>query len=448
MARFADRHEAGAQLAERLRSYRDEAPIIFALPRGGLPVAVEVARVLDAPLDVLVAARVCAPTDEGCVLGAVAEGGAVCLDREAIERLNLIPEELAALAGHEADEVERRLLTYRDGASAPDLRGRTAIVIDDGGCPSVAVRAAVRHLRNVGATRVVLGTPVLARACRESLEPELDALVALTTVDGESQVAQAYEQFPSVSETTALQLLSDARGFARSPAPADAAPMPVHSEVKIPAGEVELTGLLRIPRGARGMVLFVHGSGSSRFSPRNLAVARALEQAGFGTLLIDLLSEEEEREDELSGELRFDIELLSGRVRDVVDWLGTENATRALPLGLFGASTGAAAALTAAAERPERVHAVVSRGGRPDLAPAQVLGRVRAPVLLIVGGDDTEVLALNHTAAHQLHAPVRLAVVEGATHLFSEPGALEQVMRLALHEFELYLAPQPSHLHA
>ena len=195
-------------------------------------------------------------------------------------------------------------------------------------------------------------------------------------------------------------------------------------------------------------MLFVHGSGSSRFSPRNVAVARALEHAGFGALLIDLLSEEEEREDELTGDLRFDIELLSTRVRDVVDWLSMEPATRDLPLGLFGASTGAAAALTAAAERPERVHAVVSRGGRPDLASASVMGRVRAPVLLIVGGDDTEVLELNQTAARHLHAPARIAVVEGATHLFSEPGALEQVTRLALHEFELYIAPQPPHLHA
>ncbi|MBT2365528.1 dienelactone hydrolase family protein [Streptomyces sp. ISL-10] len=174
------------------------------------------------------------------------------------------------------------------------------------------------------------------------------------------------------------------------------------------------------------MVLFAHGSGSSRHSPRNRAVAASLRNAGLGTLLMDLLTEDEERVDAVTAEHRFDIGLLARRLEAAVDWLGAHPAAAELPVGLFGASTGAAAALVAAAERPVRVQSVVSRGGRPDLA-GDVLGRVQAPVLLIVGGDDREVLRMNHDAAAQLRTPHRLHVVPGATHLFEEPGALEEV---------------------
>jgi alpha-beta hydrolase superfamily lysophospholipase len=201
--------------------------------------------------------------------------------------------------------------------------------------------------------------------------------------------------------------------------------------VRVPAGRVELLGDLVLPAGARGVVLFAHGSGSSRRSPRNRYVAQALQERGLGTLLLDLLTVGEERTDAVTGSLRFDVGLLSRRLSAVSDWLGTDPRTAALPLGLFGASTGAAAALTCAAQTPDRVAAVVSRGGRPDLAGASTLGKVRAPVLLIVGGADDLVLQLNEAALRALGGPKRLSVVPGATHLFEEPGALEHVARLA-----------------
>lgn len=196
--------------------------------------------------------------------------------------------------------------------------------------------------------------------------------------------------------------------------------------VVVPADGATLPGDLVVPQSARAVVLFAHGSGSSRHSPRNRAVAAALRESGLGTLLIDLLTEEEERRDVVTAEHRFDIALLGHRLVAAMEWLGTESATRDLPIVLFGASTGAAAALRAAAERPEHVLTVVSRGGRPDLA-GDALPAVRAPVLLVVGGADHQVLGLNEEAARRLRAPNSLRVIPGATHLFEEPGALEQV---------------------
>ncbi|AQW48157.1 dienelactone hydrolase family protein [Streptomyces violaceusniger] len=194
---------------------------------------------------------------------------------------------------------------------------------------------------------------------------------------------------------------------------------------RIAADDAMLVGDLALPDQPIGVVAFAHGSGSSRHSPRNRAVARVLQDADLATLLFDLLTDAEERVDAITAELRFDIPLLGRRLGAAVNWLGGHPATSALPVGLFGASTGAAAALTAAAERPERAAAVVSRGGRPDLAGG-ALNRVRAPVLLIVGGDDHEVLRLNQQAAAMLVAPHEIHVVPGASHLFEEPGTLEE----------------------
>jgi putative phosphoribosyl transferase len=209
-------------------------------------------------------------------------------------------------------------------------------------------------------------------------------------------------------------------------------------DVTVHAGEVALEGALSIPERAEGVVLFAHGSGSSRFSPRNRLVAAFLNQGGLGTLLLDLLTAEEHEIDERSGALRFDIDLLSRRLIGVVDWASTHPDMRHLPIGLFGASTGAAAALNAAADRPQRVAAVVSRGGRPDLAMA-ALPRVRAPTLLIVGGLDGVVIEMNRRAAAQLACEHRLDIVPGATHLFEEPAKLEEVARLARKWFQLHL---------
>jgi putative phosphoribosyl transferase len=199
----------------------------------------------------------------------------------------------------------------------------------------------------------------------------------------------------------------------------------------VDAGGALLPGDLVVPAGARGVVLFAHGSGSGRRSPRNRQVAAGLQDAGYATLLLELLTEAEERIDADSAALRFDIGMLGARLTDAAEWLAADRAAAGLPLALFGASTGAAASLITAADRPDAVGAVVSRGGRPDLA-GTALERVRAPTLLIVGGADREVLELNRRAAERLAAEHEIAVIPGATHLFPEPGALEQVFDLSV----------------
>jgi len=210
------------------------------------------------------------------------------------------------------------------------------------------------------------------------------------------------------------------------------------TEVVVPAAGVFLEGTLCVPETAYGVVAFAHGSGSSRFSRRNQWVAQQLNQAGFATLLLDLLTLDENERDALTAKYRFDIPLLAERMSEAVDWLAREPFTHALPVALFGASTGAAAALIAAAARPGRVKAVVSRGGRPDLA-GEALPRVRAPTLLIVGGQDPVVIAMNQAAAGLLRCDHQLTLVPGATHLFEEAGALEEVARLAEEWFRLHL---------
>ena len=208
--------------------------------------------------------------------------------------------------------------------------------------------------------------------------------------------------------------------------------------VSIEAGGITLEGNLSVPEGATGVVLFAHGSGSSRHSRRNRYVARVLNEAGLATLLMDLLTAEEERIDAVTGHLRFDIGFLAGRLVSATGWLMAQPATRELPIGYFGASTGGGAALVAAAQKPDDVGAVVSRGGRPDLAGA-ALAHVQAPTLLLVGGNDYPVIPLNQSAFAQLRCLKKLVIVPGATHLFEEPGTMEEVARLARDWFLEYL---------
>ena len=210
------------------------------------------------------------------------------------------------------------------------------------------------------------------------------------------------------------------------------------NEISIPVGRGKIAGDFDLPDAARGVVLFAHGSGSSRFSPRNRQVASALQNAGFGTLLMDLLSEEEDRVDRETAEFRFDISLLATRLAGATDWLRAQAHTRDLALGYFGASTGAAAALMAAGQRPDDVASVVSRGGRPDLA-GEWLPKVQAPTLLIVGSRDKVVIDLNRGAMEHMQCEKSMEIVPGATHLFEEPGTLEQVAKRATEWFRHYL---------
>ncbi len=230
--------------------------------------------------------------------------------------------------------------------------------------------------------------------------------------------------------------------FGEQPPPSGGGEDILEREVRIPAGGVVLSGTLTLQEHASGVVVFAHGSGSSRFSPRNRAVARTLNEAKLATLLFDLLTRDEEAVDDLTGHLRFDIPFLAERLEQVTDWLRREPTVRDLPIGYFGSSTGGGAALVAAAAEPEHISAVVSRGGRPDLA-GSALHDVRAPTLLIVGGEDDVVIELNHQAMKRMRCDVKLDLVPGATHLFEEPGTLERVAQLAsdwfVHHFSLHM---------
>lgn len=235
----------------------------------------------------------------------------------------------------------------------------------------------------------------------------------------------------------------DMRAVDRNRKEGDVNRQAIDEAVRIPAGEVVLDGDMIVPAGATGIVVFAHGSGSSRHSSRNRYVAGVLNEAGLATLLLDLLTPEEEAVDLRTRHLRFDIGMLADRLVGVANWLATQPATLALRIGYFGASTGGGAALVAAARLPDRIAAVVSRGGRPDLA-GDALGHVQSPTLLIVGGNDIPVIGMNEDAMRQMRCEVRLEIVPGATHLFEEPGTLERVAELAAEWFGRELAAERS----
>lgn len=419
--RFRDRHEAGFRLAGLLRPHCGAHPVILGLPRGGVVVALEVARALCADLDVVVVRKVGAPGAEEFALGAIAEDGAVWLNREGMTATGLGEHEVLRLAEREATELSRRIRLYRRIRPPLDLAGRTAVVVDDGVATGATALAAARSARLRGAARVILAAPVIAGATLPVLRREFDEVVAVEVPEPFRAVGEWYERFEQVSDEEVLASLH--RGG------------PVHQRLlHVPvegAGEGArcIEAELAVPERPRGLVVLVHGSGSSRRSPRNTRVADELRAAGFATLLVDLLTAEEAAQGEASP-VAGDVPRLAARVAAAVRGASAEPSAHGLGVGLLGSSTGGAVALAVAAEHPHHVAAVVCRGGRPDLLPPGVLATVHAPVLLLVGSRDEEVMRHNRAAMRHLPA-AQLAVVHGATHLFEEPGALDQVSRLA-----------------
>jgi dienelactone hydrolase len=295
------------------------------------------------------------------------------------------------------------------------------------------MEAAIAALRSLSPARIVVAAPVGARESCERIGRLADEIICAEMPEYFSAVGQWYDDFSETSDDEVRELLARSQ-HASEPATRVAT-------VRVPVDRDSLEGELTLPPNPIGAVLFAHGSGSSRHSPRNQLVARALQARGLATLLIDLLTAAEETVDRRTAHLRFDIPLLASRLVAIVGWLRTDSEAHALRLGMFGASTGGGAALVAAAERPLDVRAVVSRGGRPDLAGA-ALARVTAPTLLIVGSLDDPVIALNQTALTRMRGVVSLKIVAGATHLFEEPGTLEKVAELAGDWFVEYLRDQ------
>lgn len=435
---FADRRDAGRRLAARLAEFAAERPVVVALPRGGVPVGFEIARALDAPLDVIVARKVGAPDNPEYGIGAIAEGGVRYVNDAAVQALQIRLDELDDALARARYELDARVRRYRAERPRIDVAGRTVILVDDGLATGGTARAAARALRARRPRRLVLATPVGASDSIAALEPEVDAVVCLLVPRFMRAIGRWYDDFGQTSDGEVAALL--ARAATDATARRTRAEPARREEVRLPIdGGGHVAGELAVPRDAAGVIVFAHGSGSSRRSARNRRVAAGLHGAGMATLLLDLLTPAEER---LQANV-FDVELLAGRLVAATRWLAEQPRLSRLAVGYFGASTGAGAALWAAAELGERIRAVVSRGGRPDLAVPR-LAEVRAPTLLIVGGDDERVLALNRAALDELRCEAALEIVPGATHLFEEPGALEAVQRLAAGWFATHLARLPA----
>ncbi len=435
---FDDRVDAGRQLAKHLESFRGKDIVVLGLPRGGVPVAFEVAKALRAPLDVLVVRKLGVPFQPELAFGAIGEGGVRVINESVVREILLSEKDMAGVEAKQRAEVARRSERFRAGHDRISLAGRVAVIVDDGVATGATAKAACEVARAQGASRVVLAVPIGAADIAETFTGYADEVVCLCTPAFFFAVGQGYRNFTQTADDEVVALLDRAREGYREPAAAGTPGDPPlrDEEIRVSAGPVSVAGHLTIPEHPVGIVVFAHGSGSSRHSPRNRYVAEVLHGAGLATLLFDLLTPDEE----LNRTNVFDIELLARRLVDVTGWLASQPDTAKLPLGYFGASTGAGAALTAAADPQVNVAAVVSRGGRPDLA-GSALTKVRAPTLLIVGGRDDVVLELNRRAQAMVPGECELTVVPGATHLFEEPGTLEQVAGLARDWFIDHLSP-------
>jgi putative phosphoribosyl transferase len=436
MRKFSDRADAGRQLASHMDFLRGQDVVVLGLPRGGVPVAFEVADALQAPLDILLVRKLGVPFHPELAFGAIGEGGVRALNRSVMREARLGGKEMAAVENKERAELQRRSERFRGDHPPISLKGRIAVIIDDGIATGSTARAACQVARAKGASRVVLGVPVGAGDTAMEFAKYADEVVCLETPVPYFAVGQGYRNFAQTSDDEVAALLNRARrSFGAAVTAGNDDPALRDEEIRVTAGQISVAGHLTIPRHPKGVIVFAHGSGSSRHSPRNRYVAEVLNKAGFATVLFDLLTPEEER----NRANVFDIALLASRLVHVTAWLASQPDTASLPVGYFGASTGAGAALAAAAHPGVKVAAVVSRGGRPDLA-RDSLREVHAPTLLIVGGRDEMVLNLNRQARAAIPAECEVAVVPGATHLFEEPGTLEQVAVLAREWFVDHLA--------
>ena len=432
---FKNRRDAGRQLAPLLEPLQGSGTVVLALPRGGIPVGFEVASHLGAPLQAFPARKVGAPRQPELGIGAVAPGGMLVLNEQIIRELAIPQKDVELVVARESAELNERLKRYWGEKPTLDLKGRTVILVDDGLATGGTASAALRALRKQGVGKLILAVPICASQTASALTSLADAIVCLLRTDNLSAVGLWYDNFEQTTDEEVDELLAVAAKAMDEPAHH----IVVSQPVSVPIGSTSIEGDLTLPDRPLGVVLFAHGSGSSRFSERNRMVAAALNKERFATLLIDLVTPLEEKQGKVNS-LKFDIPLLSERLVAAIDWLASYGPTSHLHLGLFGASTGAAAALNAAADRPSRTAAVVSRGGRVDLADESVLVSVTAPTLLIVGELDPFVLELNLRFAHRKTVTLtEVKVVPGASHLFSEPGALETVARLSAEWFTRHL---------
>ena len=427
---YQDRQAAGDALAVALSRFaRDRAATVLALPRGGVVVGRQVADALGVPLEVMVARKLGVPGIEEVALGAIAEGRREVV-HESVGWFIGVPRHLvSAIAARERAELDRRARLYRGGHPLPDLRGRTVILVDDGLATGATLRAAALAVRKQQPARVVAAVPVASPEHCDEVAACVDELVALARPQPFQTVSAWYRDFEQVSDADVVRVLGRGRATGETE-PSLTKPPNVEREVRISVDardpNAAIVADLGVPHNARGVVVFAHGGGSSRNSYRNRYLAGRLRIAGWATLRVDLLLEAEQAEDDDSAAVRFDVGRITDRLRVATERIVREPSCRALPVVLFGASTGAAAAVRVATERPDLVKAVISRGGRVDLA-GDALDALRAPLLLVVGGADPMTLELNRATANRLRGRIDLHVIAGAGHIFEEPGTLGAV---------------------
>lgn len=427
---FANRREAGQRLAEQIKTLGLKEAVVYAIPRGGVPVARPVAESLHAEIDVVLAHKFTSPWRSELALGSVTDAGDIWFAPHAAKFLN--EEELQEAAASEVERLKRKRSQFSPLREPVSPDGRDVVIVDDGIATGATAVAAVRSMKGRGAGRIVVAVPVASQRALERLREEGAELCLLLVSESFQSVSEFYDDFSPVSDE---EVMKDLKAGAKSTVKRGTGNRVKETkEIQVDIEGASLFGTLRVPVRPHGVVVFVHGSGSSRKSPREQVIARSLNRAGLATLLIDLLDEEEAADRWQV----FDTDLLAKRLRQATEWLDQQEKTKGLPVGFFGASTGAAAAMKAAAAMPERVLAVVSRGGRPDLAPDS-LRRVQSPTLLIVGENDQPVLELNRKAMSSLECENALVTVPGAGHLFEEPGTLEEVARIAQAWFERFL---------
>ncbi|MGJ5620078.1 erythromycin esterase family protein [Sulfitobacter sp. MF3-043] len=433
---FTDRADAGRQLAEVLAALELDQPLIYALPRGGVPVAVEVAKSLHAPLDLLLVRKIGAPGNPEVALGAIVEGATqeIVINHDLLKLSGADDTFLARAVADQRAELKRRKIRYLGDQPRLEPKGRTVVVVDDGLATGATMKAALIGLKRGNPERIVVALPVAPKAALEEISDQADDIICLHPATAFRGVGGFYRDFHQLTDDETVALLRQVSTSTTNCA--NTVTKRTHKrQVAIPP--FGLPGDLTVPPNPRGIILFAHGSGSSRSSPRNTYVARKLNAEGFATLLFDLLTPQE-------GQDRrnvFAIPLLAERVIEASIWITSEPDLEDLPLGLFGASTGAGAALVAAAELKGRVAAVVSRGGRPDLA-MEFLPQVSSPTLLIVGSLDHDVIRLNEQALVALKCEKKLEIVSGAGHLFEETGTLDSAVDRAANWFKIHLRAQ------
>ncbi|WIX98248.1 phosphoribosyltransferase family protein [Amycolatopsis mongoliensis] len=434
---FVDRTEAGRRLAEALEEFRGPDVVVLGLPRGGVPVAFEVARALDAPLDVLVVRKIGIPFQPELAMGAIGEGGVRVTDPEMMQACEVTEAELNCAERAERAELGRRVRRFRGGRAREPIDGRVALIVDDGVATGSTARAACRVARAEGAARVVLAVPVGAPDSVAALEADADHVVCLEAPAWFAAVGQWYDHFSQVRDEEVLDLLHRGarEGLEPQPIAVDVDDPPARDEqVEVFAGPTPLAGRIVLPEKPGGLVIQAYSSASGRYSPRHRRIADVFGAAGLGTLMIDLLT----RVEEADRQLVFDGDLLAERLAGVTSWLLAEPGCEGLPVGYHGTGPGAEAVLLAAADPGSRAAAVVSHGGRPDRI-ADRLGRVRAPTLLIVGAADYTGIDLGWRARSHLTCVNELALVAATGTLFEEPGALDKAAGLARNWYLTHL---------